>query len=75
MQRRNFRMPEKNQRRGQVGGSTQRGDQKREFDQRTKDHRSDKRAPEKSTQKDPGAKPQPDDEGRWQDDGGESGEK
>jgi hypothetical protein len=75
MQRRNFRLAAKNQQRLQIGGSAPRGDQKRVFNFRGKDHRPGGQATEQSPSREPGPRPDPDDEARWQDDGGESGEK
>ena len=73
MQRRNFKMPNKNFQRKHVGGNTPRQELKREFDHWVKGLRSNKQAPKEIIAQESRPQPQPDDEGRWQDDGGESG--
>ena len=73
MQRRNFRMPSKNHRQKFPAGNTAGKDGKQQYGRPAPAPRPAKPAPKDSPPPKSPPPNQPDDKGRWQDDGGEAG--
>jgi hypothetical protein len=73
MQRRNFKMPSRNYQQTQVRGNAPRQELKRGLDQWMKGLRSARQDTKDIVAPEADPRPQPDDGGRWQDDGGKGG--
>jgi hypothetical protein len=75
MQRRNFKMPSRNYQQTQVKPAPPYKGPNRAYDRPPKGPRPPDGVPNATEAKEPARRKESDDEGRWQDDGGESSEK